>query len=76
MAVTQIVKVQRPIRSSEPGDPWLVYAKGRQRVQVIPETKVPRRVKRALGDDLKGYFNADFYADGWAIGGRTADQDW
>ena len=70
-----IVKVQRPIASSEDIStvPWLFYSKGR----VNKIFQKPNAVVRELmGDDLKGYFQGWFSHGIWVVGHRVRDRDW
>lgn len=73
-----ILKVQVPINESRLGDPYLVYSEGRKFLKILPS--LPQAVLEPLGDDLKGYFNANVENDGahWKIewGTRVDDQPW
>jgi|SRR5271166_1392876 len=53
-----ILKVQRPLASSEPDAPYLVYAMGRRFTTHVPPAEIPASVKTAMGADAKGYFMA------------------
>lgn len=69
-----IVKVQVALAS--PGAPWMIYANGRVRMQMLPDRDVPAELRRAMGDDKKGYFAAVWKRGSWQIGERVPDQDW
>ncbi len=47
-------------------------------VKVQRHQDVPKSVKNALGDDMKGYFEAtrEPMYGAWVIGKRVEDQDW
>lgn len=71
---TEVVKVQRPIAASMgAGGPWLVYDASREHMVTI---EPPPAVVRAMGDDLKAYFDAVWVEDHWVIGARTRNQAW
>lgn len=73
--MTEIVKVQRPIVPI--GADWLIYDKKRKHVTQVPEAIIPRYVKDAMGDDLKGYFvGAWSSVVGWGLSSRVSDQTW
>lgn len=71
---TEIVKVQVPFNVHRDGR-GLVYAEGRDRVS---EQLLSRATVAALGDDIKGYFEAEWHAVGWVwmIGVRVENRDW
>jgi hypothetical protein len=66
-----VVKVQVAI--VPPGAPALIYDKNRER---ITQQNLSRHVKRALKNDLKGYFTATWAGVSWQIGKRVKDEDW
>jgi len=69
-----IVKVQIPIFSTEDNPGCLVYAKGGKRTA---QQTITEETANALGNDLKGYFDAEWDVGGhWVIGKRVADQNW
>lgn len=73
----EIVKVQRPLMSSVTEAPWLVYAEGRDRVEMVPEAKITDAVKKAMADDMRAYFVAEWSSDnGWSLKDRVSDHDW
>lgn len=72
--VVTIVKIQRPMQP--PDGPWLVYDQRRKMMQTMPQSALPPKVIRAMGDDLKGYFNATCGGGALVIGHRVAEQDW
>lgn len=74
MSKPMIVKVQLPLAGPAAPGSCLVYAMGRKNMQ---ELMMPADVVEALGDDLKGYFEATWsHASGWTLGERVADQPW
>lgn len=75
--MTEIVKVQLPISSSDPAfaELALVYAKnGRHTAQ----QKLDHATKLAMGADIKAFFAAEFHRPTaqWHIGARVKDEDW
>lgn len=70
-----IIKVQRPIAPDATG-PWLVYGENNIHLVQIPRAEIPHAVRKAMGRDLKGYFEARWVDDEWEIGRRVEDQDW
>jgi hypothetical protein len=74
---SEIVKVQRPLSSSHPSTPWLIYDKGYKHVEHNPEMLVSADVKAAIGKAAKGYFSGVWADDvGWTISERVKGQDW
>ena len=75
--MTEIVKVQRPVMSTEEHPPWLMYDEGRKHVTEVDPRMVPQYVKDAMGDDFKAYFVGAWSSIvGWGLSERVADQDW
>lgn len=75
--MTDIIKVQRPLSTTDPTIPWLIYDKSRHRQQQIPQSVVPPRAVKDMGSDLKGYFEGTWSSIvGWAIGKRVRNQEW
>jgi len=73
--MSEIIKVQRPLNN--PSAPWLIYARGRNRLQTLPPGAIPPYVIKAMGDDVEGYFTGHWSSIvGWAIAGRVEDQPW
>lgn len=73
--VTLLLKVQRP--SLPPDAPWLVYDRMRRINLMIPAADISSSVKRALGDDHRGFFTAIQQDDGRIIfGRREPDPGW
>ena len=66
-----VVKVQCALYPADA--PALVYARGREHTVL---QRLDRRIRRVLGDDVKGYFRATWNGTGWKIGARVADQGW
>lgn len=59
------VKVQRAVVPKE--GPGLIYDQAQTHVT---QQKLSRRVLEAMGDDLKGFFNAAWDGSQWHIGAR------
>ena len=75
--MTEIIKVQRPLRTNDPTIPWLIYDKSRKREQQLPQSIIPPAAVKALGNDPKGYFEGHWSSIvGWAIGKRVNNQGW
>jgi len=73
----EIVKVQRPIMTTDVAEPWLIYAKGRSRVETRLGAQIEPRVKKAMKGSFKAYFEGiHMTASGWAFGKRVKDQEW
>jgi hypothetical protein len=73
----EIVKVQRPLSSNKDAPPWLIYSEGKLKMETRETDLIDPAVKSAMGDDPKGYFEAEWAAQGgWKIGARVKDQDW
>lgn len=73
----EIVKVQQPLSSTEADPPWLIYAKGHDRQQMLPKGAIPSAVVKAMGHDARAFFKAHYSSVvGWAINERVKDQDW
>ena len=73
-----IVKVQRPIITSEPDIIWLIYGEGRSNVRHIRQAEVPPSLRDAMGVSLKAFFLANWNIESntWTLGPRTDEQDW
>lgn len=66
-----IVKIQRPLNDAK--GPLLVVDQERRFVEGHPQDE---KILAKLGDDLKGYFEAQRGLGCWEIGERVAEQDW
>ncbi len=72
--MTEVVKVQRPIMTSSPETPWLIYDKDRKHVTEVPDMIIPAHVKEAMGQDFKAYFiGAWSSVVGWGLSKRVSD---
>lgn len=69
--MTTIVKVQQALFPA--GASALVYGEGRS---MVAQMELPKHVRKALGDDPKGYFEATRSNGQWVIGKRVEDQPW
>jgi hypothetical protein len=76
MNMTEVIKVQRPLSSNDLGNPWLLYDKGRVHVVHTKEALMDKTVRAAMGNAIKGYFEAEWSSEGWKIGKKARDQDW
>ena len=73
----EIVKVQRPIVSNDPDDPWLIYDKARKHECEVPDAAIPKHVRKAMGSDFKAYFKGTWSSIvGWGLSVRVNAQDW
>lgn len=68
-----IVKVQRPLGSSEADPPALVYDRGRTFQRFIPLSPA---VLALLGDRPNAYCEATIEGGDLVLGARVADQAW
>jgi hypothetical protein len=72
--MTQIVKVQRPIMTNDPDQPWLMYDRERKHVTEVPDAIVPAYVKTAMREDYKAYFVGAWSSIvGWGLTERVSD---
>ena len=77
MNLKEIVKVEKPLSSNNDDPPWLIYDQGKKKVESRAPALIGRDVKTAIGNDPKGYFEAEWSAEeGWKIGDRVIDQKW
>ena len=73
----EIVKVQRPMMTTDPTTPWLIYDKARKHQVTIPDAVIPKHVKDAMGDDFKAYFKGAWSSIvGWGLSERVKAQNW
>lgn len=69
-----VVKVQRPVVTNDPAKLALVYAKNHHGVA---QQKLDYATVKAMGDDLKAFFEAELRHTGqWSIGKRVRDRKW
>jgi hypothetical protein len=71
-----VVKVQRPIVSSDEGDPCLVYAKGRVNISEVPYDKLPKWLQSSLEESPKVFCEAQWTRRTWRFRGLAPWQDW
>lgn len=73
--MTEIVKVQLPIVTTDPHEPALVYAKGKKK---LVQQQLDHGTRKAMGEDMKAFFEAEFSftKQVWGIGKRVKDRDW
>ncbi len=73
--MTEIVKVQRPVFTTDPMSPWLMYDREKKHMVEVPGAVIPAHVKEAMGDDPKAYFvGAWSSVVGWGLSERVSDQ--
>lgn len=70
-----IVKIQVPLATNDPQRLALIYAENRIN---MTQQQLSKETLEALGDDVKGYFLAEFIHTRrrWTIGKRVEDQPW
>lgn len=74
---THTVKIQRPLYTTDPDTPWLIYGEDMIHAEHWPEKHMPPHVIAAMEQDHKGYFNASWSAMlGWVIGQRVVNEHW
>ena len=75
--MSEIVKVQRPISTNDPRQPWLIYNRSGKRMVHIADTDVPPRIRVATRGNSKAYFVAEWSKDvGLSLGERVWEQSW
>ena len=52
-----ILKVQRPVATTDSDSPWLFYDERRSIMFELPEKDVPRNIKQIMGSDFKVFTN-------------------
>lgn len=73
----EIVKVQRPIATTDPDSHWLIYDKAQKHVHRLANSVVPSRLRKQMGRDMKAFFEGEWTAlPGWQLGRRVKNQDW
>ena len=76
---TMIVKVQRPLASSESNPPWLIYNQTRTFRQFVPPNSIPAHVHKAMYERVKGYFEITLVAGTTRVstwGRILTDREW
>ena len=53
-----VFKIQRPLMSTDPNTPWLVYDKKKNYILHIPESEVSHELKAMMGKHHKIYVKA------------------
>lgn len=74
-----IIKVQRPVISTDPRQPWVLYDEHNNHVETVPGDAIPEYVKKMMGDDHKMYCKASWSSTvGWGIvpKSRVGRQEW
>lgn len=72
-AMTEIVKVQVPLKSTVDDPGLLVYAKGRKKLCTITPTA---EVMQKIGDQPKRYFHGTWTGKTWVLNDVAPDQPW
>jgi hypothetical protein len=65
----EIVKVER--QSSASGQHWLIFDQSRAHVGTRSAARISPHVQAALGHETEGYFQGDWSAQGWKLGGKV-----
>jgi len=73
--MTEIVKVQRSLNTTVEDETWLVYAKGRDRMQHVPLVLMASQVIRDMRGDNIAFFDAEWSGKGWQIGARRKSRE-
>lgn len=75
-----VLKVQRPVVSTDPDRPWLLYSEERATKVVMPEAHVSPELLAAMGERHKVYVRATVSAAGGKPSidavERVEDQSW
>jgi hypothetical protein len=74
-----IVKLQKPLASSERDPPWLVYNQSRSFRLFVPGASLPAHVHKAMADRDRGFFEISIVNGTTKIGtwGRVLpDRTW
>jgi hypothetical protein len=75
--MTETVKVQRPISTNDPDEPWLIYDKARKHQTNVPARLIPAHVREAMGGDFKAFFTGAWSSIvGWGLSSRVKDPGW
>jgi len=59
-----IVKLQKPLASSERDPPWLVYNQSRSFRQFLQPNSIPAHIHKAMKDRNKGFFTVTTLSTG------------
>jgi hypothetical protein len=73
--MVEVVKVQLPLFSNNPKAKPLVYGYPHRHPR---QQTVGKATLKAMGDDVKAYFQADWneHQNKWIIGKRIVDRSW
>jgi hypothetical protein len=66
----EIVKVER--QASRTGNSWLIFDQSRRHVETRAEALMSPHIQEALGQETEGYFQGDWSAQGWKLGGKVS----
>jgi hypothetical protein len=72
----EIVKVVRPMNIRGVPLAWIIYDKDRRRIEKREANRIGSEIKVAIGDDLQGFFEAEWDGNGWLIGARVQSKNW
>lgn len=73
----QIVKVQKPLFSTESSPPWLISDRWGRHVTEVPAAAIPQHVKAAMSTTHRAYFNGAWSSVvGWGLSDQVEEQDW
>lgn len=71
-----IVKVQKPLMSTEHDAPWLIYDRFKTVIAKTPGSQIPEDIKKWMGNDYKAYFDATLTLGNWKINKRVSPKTW
>ena len=72
--MTETVKVQRPIHTTDPDAPWLIYDAAKKHVEERPDRMIPAYIRDQMRGDFKAYFTGAWSGVvGWGISNRVSD---
>ena len=71
-----IIKVQRPLMTTDPSLPYLVYDKTRKHEYMIPKHQMDSKIVKLMANQLKLYFEAEVVHDTVYFGKMVEEQPW
>lgn len=74
--MSSVVKVQRPLHTTDETQPWLIYDQSRKRQCMIPEDQISHGSKKMMGNDYKAFFLGQWNkkTQTWSITKRVDDR--
>lgn len=76
--MSEIVKVQPPMFSGDPDDPWMIYDQNNRHLTMVPDWAIPPKVKKAMEGGYKAFFRAEWFSvpqGHWELYERVPDKD-